>query len=633
MIKKKNKRKTKQNKRKTKQNKRKTKQNNENNIQKGGSQLPLQASEFNNKIKTSLLEFTEPLFRLNETPEILEYKLFINLVVKNTIKKVNTNNTIKNNALLTYEDFKKISFQNEEVYNYILNQNIIASKLNYQKIKNIDVFNTKTLVNTKLLLLDLHGSINKSIFKLPNNINIVFISSIKYMTCSIQPFSEKDYLSENPEELNNFFKNPSCYNKDNYGSIFQQSVIYYGGQYCIDLNLSRSAIDHVKGLLIYKNDIRKFMQVNQDILPSFNKGDYKNTLNNLINDIMIKLPFYNGDKTITIFITSCRDFLKNDYMNKNYNEYNNGYNNMKRKKNNNISQFIFYEKLIKAINFKTLYYNMFKKNPTLENFIECYKLKKFTNNVTHVETFVNNVGLSIKSNNISKIDKHFKISGQTIENIKNEILHLKNIEKFNILIVKYNIGQFMRFDIILSIVVFERIYNDKNNVLLYIFNNDYKITLQFLIHLNYILNIGFIKHLTNFININLKNNKINEFDLQNYGFNDLIFISEELKNDGILYDKIIFLNLKNYANNSINLYNDIRTNKNLYKFVKILDISNSKYLESLYDILKYLPNLLILKITETNVKFTYIPNHIYIIKNEDAYLWQTNSNSNSNNEN
>jgi hypothetical protein len=91
----------------------------------------------------------------------------------------------------------------------------------------------------------MHGATIPRLFILPDNVNIVFLSPINYFAC----FNSKtvlDYILEqiraynDNKESDNFFTNPICFNKRNVGDIFNQSVLYLGGQYCPDLDLDRS---------------------------------------------------------------------------------------------------------------------------------------------------------------------------------------------------------------------------------------------------------------------------------------------------------------------------------------------------------------------------------------------------------
>ena len=315
------------------------------------------------------------------------------VIVDNSIKnKANNKNSI---ATITTQNLIDSSFKNEATYNYIIRNNIEYSKLGYRLFRetakiyyqkhNNSLRNLNIQPATKLLMVDLHGNTIPKLFKLPKNIHIIFMSSINYITyCPIEKL--KNIINGHNYLLNRFLKNPSCFDKENENYLFQQAVVYYGGQYCTDLNLSRSNIDHVTGLSIYNksntDNSYKFVSVNKENvnnkLASLEKGEYKNSLSTFIKETIIP---YSNSRNVILLLTSCRGIHTNTKMKDN---------------------LIFYEKIIKSINFKTSKQNQ-TQNQTLEGFIKCnmIKNKKNTNVITQVQFNIKHNNSLLKSKNSS----------------------------------------------------------------------------------------------------------------------------------------------------------------------------------------------------------------------------------------
>ena len=285
---------------------------------------------------------------------------------------VESSNTKTNN---NYFDSKvKTLFNSESVFNDLVETNYTEG---IKQIKTLPLLND---TNQKLAI-SLHGTIRPNFFKLPNNVNVVFMSPVSYVSCSPEN-ALLNYLND-PDNLNNFLNNPSCFNKNRVGSLFNQSVIYYGGQYCIDLLMGRgkpgeeglSGPESSTGINIYDSKIKKFIvkskkTYNENYIGTYDDGyseEEKKAFKNLGIPIVPNLSYAkfpsninkgivsterskpgdenavlsnfvkhffsnnnNNTKQFTIFFTSCREL--GDQSNKDI--------------------LSFYEKIIKYLNFK-----------------------------------------------------------------------------------------------------------------------------------------------------------------------------------------------------------------------------------------------------------------------------------------
>ena len=559
--------------------------------------------------------------------ETEDYKSFVKVIVDNSIKnKANNKNSI---ATITTQNLIDSSFKNEATYNYIIRNNIEYSKLGYRLFRetakiyyqkhNNSLRNLNIQPATKLLMVDLHGNTIPKLFKLPKNIHIIFMSSINYITyCPIEKL--KNIINEYKYMLSRFLQNPSCFDKENENHLFQQAVVYYGGQYCTDLNLSRSHTDHVTGLSIYnksKTDNNyKFVSIDKENvknkLESLEKGEYSNSLSNFIKETIIP---YSNSRNIILLLTSCRGIHTNTKIKDN---------------------LIFYEKIIKSINFKTSKQNQ-TQNQTLEGFIKCnmIKNKKNTNVITQVQFNIKHNNSLLKSKN-SSIDyenfviyydkKKYKLNeikntlakidlistnNLNKENVKNfqGTLFLENIKTNFLEINKKNYGYSNNS----STKLYRPHFDINNNKLLYIFNNNYIKTLNFLINSNY--NLLYIEQLSNFITFNhLQKHTIKKEDLQE--FNTLNFINDEIKINFEKYLKVtqkkidirennLMLDLSNLKETdyilptllkNINIY--VRESNFINKKFVVLDISNSSNNNNSFEKIlndSIFPNLLIVK--------------------------------------
>jgi hypothetical protein len=87
--------------------------------------------------------------------------------------------------------------------------------------RNIDDNNVKVVV-------DLHGVIQSKIFKIPDNVNVVFMSPVSYITCTRG--SMLDYLNDK-NNLHNFLKNPSCFNKNKVNEKLEAFITSLNSKY------------------------------------------------------------------------------------------------------------------------------------------------------------------------------------------------------------------------------------------------------------------------------------------------------------------------------------------------------------------------------------------------------------------
>ena len=222
----------------------------------------------------------------------------------------------ENNKTTNLNTLIKQLFLSTPRYISFVNNNETKGKANYKNIGDI---------NTSILIIYMHGETIPSLFRLPDNINIVFVSPISYLTCTYQPNVFHDILEQikaynADNKSNNFFTNPICFNKEKHGDTFSQSVLYLGGQYCPDLVLYRSAdtAEHVTGIhYYYKKDEIVNISANtkkpEVLMPHEIKTlpDWTTGLVITKLSIFLQNAAYFNDTNIkfTIFIISCRSIV------------------------------------------------------------------------------------------------------------------------------------------------------------------------------------------------------------------------------------------------------------------------------------------------------------------------------------
>jgi Ran GTPase-activating protein (RanGAP) involved in mRNA processing and transport len=333
-------------------------------------------------------------------------------IPNNTLKEINADNTITKNIDFIQKQINsetsndnflqdKIQqlFTSEGYFNDLIKQNYNAGIEKHKTLQKMDNNNVK-------IVISLHGQTQSGIFKLPDNVNVVFMSPVSYISCS-PPGRILNYL-DNSDNLENFLKNPSCFNKNKTDSFFNQSVIVYGGQYCIDLLLSREAAlggitlsgnkEHVTGIhinngknFINKNtesniESQKFKDLGIPESPNLSKDEFPEGVvngivyfdNNNPKESSLGLlsnflqHFFsnenNNKKQFTIFFTSCREL--DDQANK--------------------ETLSFYEKTLKYLNFKIQYDNnkTKSKNKNInEEYTKCFSAPTiFSNDTTKSNT-------------------------------------------------------------------------------------------------------------------------------------------------------------------------------------------------------------------------------------------------------
>ena len=203
----------------------------------------------------------------------------------------------------------------EETINKLFTK-LLTINYNAYTDNNKNLLDLPKLDNHIYNLLDLHGGIpdNKQqniFFQLPKNVTIIFLTRLSYLVCSklepicniitgVQPLIEKyiKLLNNKDININGIEKTDEMINLL---SIFKDAVFYYGEQYCINLELSKSTkADQLRGMGMYNS------KSGCKVYDS--EANYNISLKNLLKtdeykDINIKH---------TIILTSCRSLsIKN----------------------------------------------------------------------------------------------------------------------------------------------------------------------------------------------------------------------------------------------------------------------------------------------------------------------------------
>ena len=344
---------------------------------------------------------------------------------KNTNNKINTkiNNKINNkNWEDENDEIIKYLFNNEKIYNNFLTNNIKNGLINYSNFVenyNYYVSNDAFPLTFGGFLIDMHGILNNTIFKLPENINIVFLSSIGYSTTC----HNRDIKKHIIPNIIHYYNSPSCYGKD-ITKAFHTSVIYYGGQYCLDLELSKNppsikssnkttnTLNNTKNhqdkkMGLFKMELKNKKEYNykkiSDLIP---EGEYQGNLSDLIRSIISsKDNLVSSDKTYTILLTSCREFDEDT-------------------DKENIKRLIYFERINKITNFVIEK----KENSSVELFEDCMSIKtQTTEKLSQKITF----GSELPISSILNVRKpeNMKISGRkTLFDIKKQFYSDKKIK-------------------------------------------------------------------------------------------------------------------------------------------------------------------------------------------------------------
>jgi hypothetical protein len=464
----------------------------------------------------------------------------------------------------------------------VLDNNIELAKTNLEALKIIANSDPKTDLN--LFLLYSHGQVNKNIFKLPDNINIVFINSLDYQT---QCETSKSFNIIKTEDIINYYKNPTCFPKET-NNLFNKSVIYFGGQYCIDLNIviekkTEQSVDKPKPNIMgmkrnktFKNNKNnktnknrsnknksgnKTKKTNKTTLDFQNlnnitpigesENTYTNTLSEILKDLITKNEYIKPEKHYTIIVTSCRDFENDDF-----------------ESNNN---FIYYERILNITNFVVGNGNQSKtKEDLYKQYLECNTIKKL-NPITYEGRLLRHTSIirnQPKESGVSIKASIIKQSPNTIINIDGyDISYKKLKEIFNNNILntnnKLNDNKKIFSEIIkgnYQINEQELYNNEELRKLIYEFSH-------FVIRFFYVANLGF------------RCGNIEENNQQIECINKLIY--------GLLYTTDT--NIEQLQN----LLKFIKNQTIIDKVLKINEIIKNKYSEQIFNIIiKYLESVI-----------------------------------------
>jgi len=331
------------------------------------------------------------------------------------------------------------TFTSEEDKEIDKNINFIKNKLQYKNLKNNNtkekVFNKnvadlvlidryfkrltynnynngkesmKTLATNETYIVDLHGSITlqseKRLLLLPDNINVIFLGPILYQTYVACNFLGK-FKTEINKNLKEYLQNPYCFNNPNISNIFKEAIIYYGGQYCIELNLTRDDYDFVTGIsrMDYNNTNKQYKSVS---VEKTGARRYIGSKITTLSELLRTKPF-SEDKKYTILFTSCREITDSS-----------------RDKKELADLLVFYEQQLKLLNFK-IYYDINTKahNNTLNNRYSKCSLNTISpsSNVNQVQKYRSRKG-TIKSR------RHIDITNNTIIQSNSFSISLKEIK-------------------------------------------------------------------------------------------------------------------------------------------------------------------------------------------------------------
>ena len=403
--------------------------------------------------------------------------------------------------------------KNNKLFNNLIENNYSCGIEKREHLSSIDEHNVKVIVN-------LHGGIGEGakIIKLPDNVNIVFLSPLSYDT-SCDLYGLKNFLntinSSSKHNIYSFLNNPNCFHKNLATSFFSESVIYYGGQYCIDIDLSRSIKDHVTGIHIYDTSKNTFTQ-DDSILEKHDipiSPDLKNTRyeSNLIK--FLKKFFNNQTKQYTLFIIACRGIYTDKY---------------------NTNMLKFYELMMKSLNFLIDYDHKNKdKNQNqdkIEEYIKEYKTCigeqtdfSYNTRIRAQQPNSNNHLEKIKNMNNVKSSKTIKITNKSKIYIGNYNTHQQKNIIFNVIVnhsnIKKNSNSNNEYIIIQDIIDYIK---DKLNVtsLKYKIFNTLDDLISMSIYAGRFVWEGY--KLEDFNNIIITHMKIVKFIFKDYGFKYMI---------------------------------------------------------------------------------------------------------------
>ena len=447
------------------------------------------------KSRLTLIIFEPDLTPSNLPLELEELLDFIKRNLKKFIKdkELKLNNSNKFDIINKYILYLTLNVDN--FYGLIKN--------NYESCQR----SLETIKTSEKYIIDLHGKILKNIFRLPDNVNIIFLSPIRYMTCISLSHTTKIILNIS-KYINEYLENPYCFDNAEITKIFSESIIYYGGQYCIDLDLTRDVINNLTGRIDHVTGLH-YINYDKKIMDSYKYGS------GILNDMTLSKflvseydhkgnKFNNPDIKYTIILTSCRESLHliNEY------EY--------------ISSLtedilVFYEKSLQLLNFKVYYMNDENKSKRFNNnndanydanYVKCsekinryFRVSGIENNTVYHRQLIRNPitnnnthykGLFMSRKNIS-ITNETKISNtDTAGDLKKKVVELKdNKEKLFEDLLKYLHVNLNRSNE--SIYITEKKLFD---LIKYIFYGNYDLMFEFLVKLensDYYVNFDYFK--------------------------------------------------------------------------------------------------------------------------------------------
>ena len=323
----------------------------------------------------------------------------------------------------------------------------------------------------------------------------MLLSPIGYITCIRNEVVEREL-----SKFNEYLQNPSCIINPDIRNIFNQALIYYGGQYCIDLNLSREYGDHSTSIKFIDKESNTF--INLEGMPDF----YANINEILLSDLV---KTFNPAINYTILLTSCREM---DNLQKKIDKY----------------LLIFYEQITKILNLYITYDNLKpedKSQQSLDNYIkECKKsIVSISNNNVFQLQYFNNNNINNNTHNIAISSREKPvITGKDVTNfIFNKIQYLtlnelktfindNKIKPYTDDEKKIIFGQLFKLFIININVIIDRntvtpVNIDNINILKFIFDNNYTFLFEYIIYC--LLNINIYRYKSNKSNKYLNDNK------------------------------------------------------------------------------------------------------------------------------
>ena len=600
-----------------------------------------------------LFEFLRKVYKFKKESNNIENNKSVFKSLKENVKKLLGDKYIDG---LSIFDLEAINLCNDTDIDmkksyFLFKENYEKAIEGYEKLKSlpiVSVSNSNNSNNTEkknnIIVLSLHG-VYDDLFKIcqvPENITICYLSPDKYSTC-INDFSFIKYLTE-PNVIDNFLKDPSCLDKEKAGKFFSQSVLYYGGQYHVDLQLFRikkSQGEHVIGLQILETNKEtntntttlKFNQFNLEAsddlidLPNLAEDEWFGPLSELLE--YFKGPKYQ-DKQFTIFITSCREF-DNQY-------YNEGIAN----------KTTFLEKTTQAIN--VLAQNQNEECKDIESCVKLFKECKnpitniymdnlhIINHVQITKKKINNRSSSLVKSNWdnkslicfkSQIDIK-KFLEDSIQDINGKIcISLEAIKEK--LERRYYIKLYSMLKDLISLKVevydIRSTFKNYNDLMMFIFDNNidellkyHLLTLFESIEYNSIEEIENNKKFLNFY-INLNIGKLsNELILNNR----IIFINAHLNflNININNDKFKISKLDLSNNYSIRIYfsdPDDKKNFNFIKYLEEINLDNNKITQFPILLLK-LQSLKLISLKGNKIEESTIPDEQR--KNFNEGVWR-----------